>query len=346
MALAVALSVVLGACGGSSSSTGNGRSADNLSGTLNASGATFPLAFYEESIAAFSEAHPGVTINYGGGGSGKGRQDLADGVVDWAGTDGLVKAEDLDKFKGDFLYFPTVAAPITVAYNLDGVSDLRLSPETIAKIFQREVTNWNDAAIAADNPSAKLPNKPIVVAHRADSSGTTENFTKFLDAATPAWTLEAGSTVTWPEGTQAGNGNTGVAQIIQSSAGVIGYVDLSDAKAAKLATALIKNKSGAFVAPTLPGASAALAGSTINDDLTYNPLWADGADAYPITAPTWIIAYVQQDSAAKGATLKAFLTFVLTDGQDLATEVDYARLPNSLQKRALAQIDQLVVPAS
>lgn len=349
LALALAATLALAACGGSSGNRtadgSQGGQAEALSATLDASGATFPQAFYEEAIAAFTDAHPDVTINYGGGGSGKGRQDLADGVVDFAGSDGLVKPEDAGKFKGEFLYFPTVAAPITVAYNLD-VADLKLSPETIAKVFQREVKSWDDPAVAADNPGADLPSTPIIVAHRADSSGTTENFTKFLKAATPAWTLDAGSTVNWPGDTQAGNGNSGVAQIVKSTKGAIGYVDLSDALAAGLDTALIKNKAGKFVAPTLKGASAALAGAQVNDDLSYNPLWADGAEAYPITAPTWILAYKEQTDPAKGAALKAFLRFVLTDGQDLAQEVDYARLPASLRDKALAQLDALVIPAS
>ena len=152
-------------------------------------------------IAAFKDDAPGVTINYGGGGSGKGRQDLADQVVDWAGSDGVIKAEDLPKFKGgEVLYFPTVLAPITLSYNLDGVDKLQLTPDTIAKIFQRQITNWNDPAIAADNPDAKLPDQAITVALRSDGSGTTENFTKFLDAAAAPAAMapgrsRAGSTV-------------------------------------------------------------------------------------------------------------------------------------------------------
>src|ERR1044072_3913646 len=244
--------------------TGAGQLA---SATLNASGATFPQPFYEQVIASFAEKHSGVTINYGGGGSGKGRTDLQTGVVDFAGSDGLVKAEDVAKYKGAFLYFPTVAAPITVSYHVEGVDNLQLSPETIAKIFQREIKTRNDKPTPPDNPGAKLPSTAIVVAHRSDGSGTTENFTKFLKAAAPAvWKLDAGSTVQWPADTQGGNGNSGVAQIVKDGNGAIGYVDFSDAKASKLKFAKVKNKAGKFVEPTLDGASAALAGVTINDD--------------------------------------------------------------------------------
>jgi phosphate transport system substrate-binding protein len=343
---------LLAGCGGdeeNSSDTSQGSTENGAklaATTLNASGATFPAPFYEQVIASFSEKHSGVTINYGGGGSGKGRTDLQTGVVDFAGSDGLVKAEDVPKYKGAFLYFPTVVAPITVSYKLDGVDSLQLSPETIAKIFQRDIKTWNDKAIAADNPGAKLPSTAIVVAHRSDSSGTTENFTKFLKAAAPSvWKLDAGSTVNWPTDTQGGNGNSGVAQIVKDQNGAIGYVDISDAKATGLKWAKVKNKAGKFVDATLEGASASLAGVEIKPDLSYNPLWADGEAAYPITAPTWILAYKDQTDKAKGAALKAFLKYIYEDGQGMAAEVNYAKLPDALKEKGLAQVDQLNVPA-
>jgi phosphate transport system substrate-binding protein len=347
---------LLAACGKSStdsSSKSNGSTNGTSSGatklaatTLNASGATFPQPFYEQVIAKFSEKNPGVTINYGGGGSGKGRTDLQTGIMDWVGSDGLVKPEDVSKFKGPFLYFPTVAAPITVSFNLTGVDSLQLSPDTIAKIFLRQIKTWNDKAIAADNPGAKLPATAITVAHRSDGSGTTENFTKFLKAAAPtAFTLDAGSTVNWPTDTQGGNGNNGVVQIVKGTNGAVGYVDFSDAKAASLKFAKVKNKAGKFVDATLDGASAALAGITVNPDLTYNPLWADGDTAYPITAPTWILAYTTQTDKVKGAALKAFLQYIYNDGQAMATDINYAKLPDSLKEKGLAQVDKLVIPA-
>jgi phosphate transport system substrate-binding protein len=343
------LILVASACGSDDGAGGEEASGGEaeLSAELAASGATFPKAFYEEAIAEFKAVQPGVTMAYGGGGSGKGRQDLADQLVDWAGTDGLVKDEDKAKFKGgEFLYFPTVAAPITVSYNVDGVDELQLSADAIAKIFQRQITTWSDPAIAADNPDADLPSTPIVVARRSDGSGTTENFTKFLVAAAPStWTLKSGSTVEWPADTQAGNGNAGVASIVKGTSGAIGYVDLSDAIATDLAMAKIKNKAGKWVEPTLEGTSAALEGAEIKPDLSYNPLWADGDEAYPIAAPTWIIAYKNQTDRAKGQAVRSWLNYLLTDGQELAPEIDFAPLPDELKDQALAQLDKLVVPA-
>lgn len=352
LALSVVLALGAAACGGSDDeTTGPGGDTDTtadvqLTGVLRGSGATFPKGFYEVAIEAYKAEQPGLTIEYPGGGSGTGRQNLKDGVVDFAGSDGLVKEEDKPGYKGPFLYFPTVAAPITVSYNLD-VNDLVLDADTIARIFQRQITSWDDPAIAALNPDTNLPSAAVVVAHRSDGSGTTENFTKYLVAAAPTtWTLGAGSTVEWPADTQAGNGNAGVATIVKDTAGAIGYVDLSDAKATGLKFATIINKAGKPVKPTLDAASDALATAAVNPDLSYNPLNADGDAAYPITAPTWILVYTNQPDQAKADAIKGFLTFILTDGQDLANPVDYAKLPVSLRDRALAQIDQIVVPAA
>ena len=314
--------------------------------TLNGSGSTFVQPFLEEVIKSFSEKNAGVVINYGGGGSGKGRTDLQGGIVDFAGTDATVAAADVSKYKGPFLYFPTVAAPITVSYHLTGVDSLQLSPTTIAKIFLGQTKTWNAADIAADNPGVKLPATAITVAHRSDSSGTTSNFTSFLKtAAGPAWTLDSGSTVAWPAGEQAGNGNSGVAQIISGTNGAVGYVDFSDAKAANLKWAKVKNKAGKYVDATLDGASAALANVTVNPDLTYNPLWADGDTAYPITSPTWILTYANQADKAKGAALKAFLQYIYADGQGLANSVNYAKLSDAIKQQSVAQLDKLVIPA-
>jgi phosphate transport system substrate-binding protein len=325
--------------------------APEVTGTLNASGATFPKAFYDEMIVDFKKDQPKATVNYAGGGSGKGRTDLQSGVVDFAGSDGLVAAADVSKYKGPFLYFPTVTAPITVSYNLSGVDNLQLSPETIAKIFQREIKTWDDPAIVGENSAIKDKLKGnIVVARRSDGSGTTENFTIFLDKSVGSggsgvWKLKKGSTVEWPADTQAGSGNQGVSQIVKSTAGAIGYIDLSDAKASGLKFASIKNKAGKYVQPTLDATSAAVEGATVNADLSYDPLWADGDKTYPIAAPTWILVYADQTDKVKGETVKAFLRYILTDGQKIASEIDYAPLSKSLADKALAQLDKIKVPA-
>lgn len=339
---AAGLSLIAAACGSSSSSSG----ASLPGATLNGSGSTFQKVFDQDQISAFTQAHTNVTINYAGGGSGKGRTDLADQVVDFAGTDAPIAASDIGKYKGGtVLYFPTVVAPITVSYKLSGVTNLALSADTLAKIFSRQIKTWDDPAIKADNPSLTLPSTNIVVVHRSDGSGTTQNFTLYLKKAAPSsWSLGSGSTVNWPTDTQTGSGNPGVAQVIKATDGAIGYVDFADAQTAQLSFAGIKTSAG-VVQPTLAGASNALKGLTFNADLTYDPINSPAAGAYPITAPTWIIVYKNQTDHNKGTVLKAFLTYVLTTGQKNANQSSYAQLPSDVAAKALAQVNQIVVPA-
>jgi phosphate transport system substrate-binding protein len=313
--------------------------------TLNASGSTFQKAYQEAAIEAFTKANPNVKINYGGGGSGKGRQDLADQVVDFAGADSPYKDPDLVKNKGgDVLYFPVLLGAITISYHLDGVDKLQLSPATIAKIFQRDIKKWNDQDIAADNPGARLPDTDIVVAHRSDGSGTTDNFTRYLDrTAKDTWKLKTGSTVEWPADTQAGNGNPGVAQIVKSTGGAVGYVDLSDAKASGLTFATVKNQAGKYVEPSADSASAAGDGIEVKDNLVFSALDPRGDAAYPITYQSWVIVYANQVDKAKGTALKAYLKYLLGDGQKFLKDLDFAPLSKSLHDKAMKQLDKIAV---
>ena len=314
--------------------------------TLNGSGATFQKAAQEIAIDAFAKANKGITVNYAGGGSGKGRKELADQVVDFACADAPYKAEEAKTVKGgELFYIPNVLGAITVSYRLDGVEKLQLSPETIAKIFQREIKKWDDPAIKADNPDATLPGADIVVARRSDGSGTTENFTKFLTLAAPgAWKLSSGSTVAWPGDTQAGNGNNGVAQVVKNTSGAIGYVDLSDAIENKLRYAAVKNQAGKYVLPDAASVTAAGDGITVDDKLLFSALNARGDAAYPITAQSWCMVYAKQADKAKGEAVKAYFKFLLTDGQALLPQINFAPIPRSLQEKALAQLEKVQVP--
>jgi phosphate transport system substrate-binding protein len=352
----VALAVIAAACSsdskttaGSSSSTssssvaGAGIDYSKLTGTLNGSGSSFQDAFNQKAKSEFAKVAPGVTVNYTKSGSSAGKQDLANQVVQFAGTDSLIKDADKPTFKGgDVLYFPTVGAPITVSFNVTGVDKLKLTPDVLAGIFQADITTWNDPKIAADNSGVTLPSTKIAVVHRSDGSGTTSNFTKFLKAAAPTvWKLDSGDTVNWPASTQGAEKNSGVASLVKTTDGAIGYVDLADAVNAGLKTASVKNIAGKFIDPTLDGASAALAGATIKADLTYDPLNASGDAAYPITSPTWIIVYKKQTDATIAAALKGWLNFILTDAQGFAKTVGYAPLPSALAQKAIDQLSQI-----
>jgi len=351
-AVAVAL---LAACSSSTTSappaatgTGTGGATSGstsaaLSGTLNGSGSTFQANFQAAAIQSFKSVQSGMTVNYGGGGSGKGRTDLASGVVNFAGSDSPIPSKEADNFKGKtILYFPVLIGPITLAYNLSGVSTLKLDAPTIAGIFEGKIKTWDDPAIKALNSGVSLPSTAITTAVRSDSSGTTQNFSLFLETAVPTvWTLGSSSTISWPSTARAGNGNSGVAQIVKSTPGAIGYVDLADAKASGLTYASVKNKDGNFVAPSSESASAAAAGTTIKPDLTFHAVWATGAQAYPITYQSWDLVIQAQSNANTTKMLQAYIGYLLGPGQQILTSLGYAPLPASLDAQAKAQLDKI-----
>jgi phosphate transport system substrate-binding protein len=353
LVVAIGVATLLAACSSSSkspssSTTPGGSGGGSVSATVNGAGSSFQKTFNEAAINGFAQQNSKITITYNPTGSGAGKSALQTKTVDFAGTDSLPKPAELSSYQGGtVLNFPTVAAPITVSYNLPSVKTLQLSGTTLAKIFSLKVTKWDDPAIKADNPGVTLPSTSITVAHRSDSSGTTTNFTKFLTAVDPTdWTLGSSDTINWPTGTQGGEKNSGVAQIVQQTEGAVGYVDLADATAAKLQTASIKNAAGKFVAPTVDGAAAAVANAQVKPDLSYDPINASGADAYPITSPTWIIAYEKQSKHNVGTALKEFLQYIYGPGQALAKPSLYAPLPSNIVTKAVAQLDQFQIPAS
>ena len=352
----VALTLTLGACsssssssaaaGGSSSSgsaSSSGGSA-NLSGTLNGSGSTLQLVYEQAATSAFKSVQSGMTVNYGGGGSGKGRTDLAGGTVQFAGSDSPIPAKEASNFQGKtVLYYPILIAPITVSYNLSGLSKpLQLSGPVIANIFSGKITKWNDSAIAADNPGVTLPSTSITVAVRSDSSGTTQNFSQFLvESGGSAWTLGSSSIIKWPSTAHAGNGNGGVAQIIKSTPGAIGYVDYATAKASTLTYASVKNKGGSYVAPSVQSATTAADNATVKPDLTFSAIWAPGASSYPITAQSWVLVYQKQSEANTSKMLQAYIGYLVGAGQQLLPQLGYAPLPSGIDQQAKAQLSKI-----
>jgi phosphate transport system substrate-binding protein len=329
---------------GSASSSASSSSSASLSGTLNASGSTFQLTFQQTAIPAFKQVQPNVTVNYGGGGSGKGITDLASGVVSYAGSDSPISTAQQPLFKGKtVLYFPVVIGPITVSYNLSGLSKpLQLSAPVIADIFEGKISSWNNSAIKADNPGVTLPSTSITIAVRSDSSGTTNNFSSFVvKAAGSAWTLGKGSIIKWPATARAGSGNGGVAQIVKSTTGAIGYVDYATAKASGLSFASVKNQAGSYVAPSPTSASAAASHVTVKPDLTFSAIWAPGADSYPITYQSWDLVYQTQSNATTATLLQAYIGYLIGNGQSLLPGLGYAKVPASIESMAQAQLSKI-----
>jgi phosphate transport system substrate-binding protein len=350
---AVIAALALAACSSSSSSTpassgastpATSSSSAAVSGTINASGSTFQTNFQQSAIAGFKTVQSGVTVNYGGGGSGAGRTALYSGTVLFAGSDSPIPASEQSKVPAGktVLYFPVQVGPIAIAYNLPGVTGLKLNAAVLAGIFQGTIKTWNASQIKALNPSASLPSTTISLAVRSDSSGTTANFSQYLvDAAGSAWKLGTASTIAFPHSAHAANGGSGLAQVVKSTTGAIGYVDFSTATASGLSTASILNSAGDYVAPSTAGATAAATHVTPKADLTFSTADEPGATSYPITYQSWDLVYAKQASASDAALLKAYLGYLLGAGQQLLAPLNLAPLPPSIDSAAVAQLSKI-----
>jgi phosphate transport system substrate-binding protein len=357
-AAVVATALSLAACSSSSSSSspstsGSGAatsasssaSTSTVSGTIKAAGSTFQTNFQQSSISAFKSVSPNITVDYASVGSGSGRADLYANTVLFAGSDSPVPAKEASKVPAGktILYFPVQIGPIAVAYNLPGVTGLKLDATVLAGIFQGTIKTWDDPAIKALNSGMSLPGTSITVAVRSDSSGTTANFSQYLvDAAGSAWKLGTSSTIIWPSTAHAGDGNSGVAQIVKSTTGAIGYVDFSTATAAGLHAASVKNSAGDYVAPSSAAATAAASHVTLKPDLTFLTADEPGATSYPITAQSWDLVYSVQPNATDVALLKAYLGYLLSSaGQALLTPINDAPLPSNINSAAVAQLSKI-----
>jgi phosphate transport system substrate-binding protein len=333
-----------GATSSSSASSSSGGSSSSASGTIKAAGSTFQTNFQQSAISAFKAVSPNITVDYDPVGSGTGRSDLYSNTVLFAGSDSPVPSKEASEVPAGktILYFPVQVGPIAIAYNLSGVSGLKLDATTLAGIFQGTIKTWNDPAIKALNPSASLPSTTITLAVRSDSSGTTANFSQYLvDAAGSAWKLGTASTITWPSTARAGDGGSAVAQIVKTTTGAIGYVDFSTASAASLSAASIKNSAGDFVAPSSASAAAAASHVTPKADLTFATADEPGATSYPIAYQSWDLVYSVQPNAADVALLKAYLGYLLGPGQQLLSQLNLAPLPSAIDQAAVAQLSKI-----
>src|SRR3954451_22539579 len=334
LSVAVAGTVVVTACGAANetdtagSDSGN-STAPQLSGDLVGAGSSAQQAAMQAWQAGFNSEQPGVNFSYDPVGSGGGREQFLAGGVDFAGSDSALSDEELASAGdrcGDAGVFelPNYISAIAVVYNLDGVDDLNLSPATLAGIFGGTITTWNDPAIAADNPDATLPATAITPVHRGDKSGTTKNFTDYLDqAAGDVWT--AGAVEEWPtSGGEAANGTSGVIASVSSGQGAIGYAD--ESQAGDLGVAKIK-VGDEFVAPSPEAAAAVVANSDkVEGRSEYDLAVAvnrttTSTDEYPIVLVSYHIGCVEYDDQAKADAVKAFESYVISpDGQQAAAD--------------------------
>jgi phosphate transport system substrate-binding protein len=309
---------------------------------VNGAGATFPFPLYSKWFAEYNKLHPDLRFNYQSIGSGGGIQQISRGTVDFGASDAPMTDEELARAPG-IVHVPTVLGAVVVTYNAP-VPALKLTPEVLAGIFLGRIQRWDDAAIAAVNPGAKLPGAAIVVVHRSDGSGTTSIFTDYLAKVSPEWKQKvgAGKSVRWPAGL-GGKGNEGVTGLVKQTPGAMAYVELAYAKQNGLATAALRNREGVFVAPTLEATSAAAAGVAVPDDFRVSITDAKGKDAYPMASFTYVLVPRDQKDAAKGAALLRFLSWAVHEGQKFAAPLDYAPLPQAVVEKVTAKLATLTV---
>ena len=309
---------------------------------INGAGATFPFPIYSKWFNEYAKVDPSVRFNYQSIGSGGGQKQILAETVDFGASDGPMSDANLAKAPRKLLHIPTVAGADVVSYNLPGDPQLKLDGPTVAAIFLGKIKKWNDPAIAGQNDGIALPDQDIVVVHRSEGSGTTYIFTDYLCSVSGDWKAKVGkgTSVDWPTGL-GGKGNEGVSGQLKQLPGAIGYIELAYAKQNHLPYADMKNASGNYITASIDSVTAALATATVPDDFRFSMVNSPGEKAYPIAGVTWLLIYQQQKDPAKGEKLVAFLKWAYTDGQKMAASLDYAPLPDNVQARVLARVNEI-----
>jgi phosphate transport system substrate-binding protein len=360
LSVALAGTLALSACGasnetGSEGGSGGGSDAGSLSGDLVGAGASSQQSAMEAWQAGFQGEYPDVQFSYDPAGSGAGREQFIAGSADFAGSDAALDDEELASAQercagGEIFELPNYVSPIAVIFNLEGVDELNLTPQTIAGIFTGAITTWNDPAIAAENPEATLPDTAITPVHRGDDSGTTDNFTDYLfQAAGDVWTSEPDGV--WPlEGGEAANGTSGVVEVVTSTAGAVTYADASRAGDLGVASVSVGED---FVAPSAEAAAAvvenspAVEGRGEYDFAIEVNRQTEGSGEYPIVLVSYHIGCIEYDDQETADNVKAFMEYVISeDGQSTAAEnAGNAPISESLREQATGAVDAITAAA-
>jgi phosphate transport system substrate-binding protein len=368
-AAACVLVLGLAACGGGSSSSnsssnesseseseGGGAPSSEASGEIAGAGSTAQEAAQKAWIAEFENANGGATISYDGVGSGGGREKFISGGVAYAGSDTPLSESEGELGKaikrcepGQLVEIPDYISPIAIIYNLPGVEELKLEPETLAKIFNQEIENWNDPEIAKENPEVELPETRIVPVNRSDESGTTENFTDYLSKVAPkVWTHEVSGD--WPvKGGEAASGTAGVVEAVAAGEGAIGYADAS--QAGELGKAMIK-VGNSWAEPSAEAAAKVLDLSKEDPELEGGQKnviafeidrKTEASGVYPIILVSSLIGCTEYKSASEAALVKGFFEYAISpEGQALAEEqAGSAPLSEELTKKVEAAVGSI-----
>jgi len=333
--------IALSGCSGCTS--GNTR--------INAGGATFVDPIMQKWAAEYRKVK-GTEIDYIKQGSSYGIQQTVAKTIDFGCTDAPMSKKEVEAAPGELIHVPVTMGAVAVIYNVPELNEpLKLSGPVLADIYLRKVTKWNDKAIADLNLGATLPDKPITPVVRAEGSGTTYTFTEYLAKVSPEAKEKIGVSKQpkWAEGVLGQQGSDGVTGQVAKTPYCIGYVEVLYAKKNNVATALMRNKALAYVAPDADNvtvaATSAMATKPTEEpyslhELTYSLTDADGAKAYPIAGLSYALLYKKQPNG-KGQAIVEFLKWAVTDGQQFAKELEYAPLPADLSAKVKARLDQV-----
>jgi phosphate transport system substrate-binding protein len=309
---------------------------------LTGAGASLPMPIYTRWFQDYGKKHPNVHVDYQSVGSGSGVKAVIDGTVDFGASDYAMTPEEMAKVQRGVQVLPLTAGSIVLCYNVPEVKELKLSREVYAGIFLGKITRWNDSALAKCNPGVSLPDKPINVVVRADSSGTSFVITKHLSAISKEFAASPGENKlpNWPVGTKS-KGNEGVTASLKTTPYSIGYVEYGYAIGANLAMATLENKAGNYVAPTGPSAQAALAAIQMPSDLIVWLPDPPGKDSYPIVTYTWMLCYKKYDDKKKVDTLKELINYCVTEGQQVSDQLGYVPLPHAVAEQVQAALKNI-----
>ncbi len=308
---------------------------------ITGAGSSFDFPFFSRAFYEYGRAHNDVQVNYQSIGSGGGIQQFTAKTVDFGASDVPLNPTEMKAAQasnGDVVQVPVTLGGVVIAYNVPGApAHLKLDQQTLANIFLGKITNWNDPAIGKLNPGANLPNLSIVVAHRADGSGTTYIFTDYLSKISPEWKTKVGNakTVSWPAASAVGaKGNEGVAGLISQTPGAIGYVELAYALENNISYASLRNSAGQFVIPTLETVGKAAEQKPGVNPNDFSIVDMAGSDSYPIAGYSWVMLWKNQPDPAKGKQLVDLFRWIVSDGQNYAVHVRYVGLPKNVQAEA------------
>ena len=348
------LAIGISACGSSSDSSSSSGGGD-LSGQIAGAGSTAQEAAQEAWIAEFENANSGATVSYDAVGSGGGREQFLAGGVAYAGSDAALSPEEGELEKavkrcasGKLVEVPAYISPIAIIYNLEGVESLQLDPEALAKIFNQEITSWNDPAIAKDNPGTELPDTRITPVNRSDESGTTQNFTEYLSEVVPSvWKYEVSGD--WPvKGGEAAQGTSGVVEAVTAGDGAIGYADASQAGELGVATIKVGKE---YAEPTPEAAAKIVEESPEAKDEKNGPYTfpfeldrkTESQGTYPIVLVSYLIGCTKYGSASEAELFKGYFEYAVSEeGQKIAAEnAGSAPLSAALSKKITPAVEAI-----